>query len=87
MTIEVIIYLCDNSSKKFLLENGRSMTTVQFFELMLTALDLKDKQLATKCFSLWLRSPLLGKFLSITHCCNLKYVYYNKFCKIVFSFL
>jgi len=67
MTIEVVIYLCDNSSKKFLLENGRSLTTVQFFELMLNALDLKDKQLATKCFSLWLKSPLLDVQLKPQH--------------------
>ena len=87
MTIEVVIYLCDNSSKKFLLENGRSLTTVQFFELMLNALDLKDKQLATKCFSLWLKSPLLGRFISITYYYNLSYAMFKKYYNFLFMFL
>ena len=63
MSLEVVIYLCDNSSKTFTLPNGYVTTSQEYFNLMIKALKLPEN-LGKKCFALWLKSPLLGLFFN-----------------------
>jgi len=66
MSLEVVIYLCDNSSKTFTLPNGYVTTSQEYFNLMIKALKLPEN-LGKKCFALWLKSPLLDVQLKPCH--------------------
>ena len=62
MSLTVVIYLPDNFGYSFAIPNGKTTTASQYFQLMIATLKLPDA-LAKKCFALWLKSPLLGKYI------------------------
>ncbi|XP_078490331.1 putative FERM domain-containing protein FRMD8P1 isoform X3 [Ciona intestinalis] len=64
--MNVVIYLSDNTGHQFEIPNGRLTPTSQYLQLIIATLKLPDA-LAKKCFSIWLKSPLLGVQLKPQH--------------------
>lgn len=60
--LNVVIYLPDNTGYQIAMPDGKNATTDKYFVAMAEALCIPEP-LARKCFSLWLKSPLLGKHL------------------------
>lgn len=59
--LEICIFLPDQRGIQFKVEGGRMATVEQLSSLLWTHLNLKHT-IATEMFSLWMCSPLLGKF-------------------------
>jgi len=65
--MDVVIYLSDNTGHQFTLPSGKTTPASQLLQIMIANLKLPDV-LAKKCFALWLKSPLLGKFFFHIYC-------------------
>ena len=59
MSLNVVVFLYDNTGYPLSIPHGKSATTAVYFKQVVVTLGLPE-DLANKCFSLWLKSSALG---------------------------